>query len=312
MTNYDALYNKLLREIIETGNVKEARSGKVRSIFGVCMEFDLSEGLPILTTKRVYYKGIIHELLWFLKGDTNIKYLVENNVHIWDDDAYRWFCSFYDEIPMSKEEFLDNVLKSRQTWVKDKKINIFKRYIFGDLGDIYGKSWRSFGVNGVDQIKNIINTLKTDPDNRRMLCVAFNPDVADNVALPPCHTMFQFYTRKLDNGRRELSCMFNMRSNDICCGNPYNITQYAILTYIIANICDMEVGKLLYVGGDVHIYENHIEGAMEQLSRSGSDIQPKLLIKRKLDDIDDLKYDDFEIVDYHPDKPIKYELNVGM
>ena len=311
MTQYDSLYNQLLSDVIEFGSDKDTRSGKVKSIFGYYMDLDLRNGLPLLTTKKVYYKGIIHELLWFLRGDTNIRYLVDNNVHIWDDDAYRWFCSFYDETPMAKEAFIENVKKSKQVWVKDKKRNIYRRYTFGDLGPIYGESWRSFGSNNVDQIKSIINTLKTDPDNRRMLCVAFNPDVVDEVALPCCHTMFQFYTRLLDNGKRELSCMFHMRSNDVCCGNPYNITQYAILTYIIANICDMEVGELKYFGGDVHIYENHIENAKIQMNRVGSDIQPKLLIKRKLDNIDDLRYDDFEIIDYYPDDAIKYELNVG-
>ena len=397
MNNVDKQYLALMQDILENGTHTQTRAGEVLSVFGRMMQFDLNEGFPLLTTKKVFYKGIIHELLWFLKGDTNIKYLVDNNVHIWDDDAYRWFKSldfksykvndpeciegFYkldrcvfelDELncrfsitndkeeevilydigefnnqTMEKEYFINTFVKGgaklkRKFVYNDRVIREDIIYTFGDLGPVYGKQWRGFGKKNVDQIKNIIDTLKNNPDDRRMLCTAFNPDVLDEVALPPCHVMFQFYTRELthqerftwlqENGdnkydewksttketldelnvpKRELSISFSMRSNDFCVGNPYNISQYSLLCHIIANICNMTVGTLTYFGGDVHIYTNHIEQAKEQLNRKGSDELPKLNVKRKLEAIDDIEYDDFEIVGYNPDPPIKYQLNVG-
>lgn len=431
MNNVDKQYLALMQEVLEKGSLKHTRAGDTLSVFGKSMEFNLQEGFPLLTTKKVFYKGIIHELLWFLKGDTNIKYLVDNGIHIWDDDAYRWFksldfksykvndpeciegmykldrCVFeldelksiytlwepasklsateyiplreYDEKEfkeLTKEEFLDFVQRGvqiRRTFIfEDGKLLDTTRiiYTFGDLGPVYGKQWRSFGFSNVDQINNIINSLKSNPDDRRMLCTAFNPDVLDEVALPPCHVMFQFYTRELDDDeritiwykkhnlndevfdfektgltehtkeyrlfgdyfyyktltkkelidiinseydipKRELSLSFSMRSNDFCVGNPYNVAEYGLLCHIIANICNMTVGKLIFFGGDIHIYTNHIEQAKEQLKREGSDKLPTLIVKRKLESIDDITIDDFEIKDYHSDPAIKYQLNVG-
>ena len=426
MNNVDKQYLDILKDIIDNGVWKNTRSGNVKSVFGRTMRFNLSEGLPLLTTKKVFTKGIIYELLWFLKGDTNIKYLVDNNVHIWDDDAFRWFKTldfkylereepYYDkednkthigvhgcykldycifdledniensytivlnndiqnEISVTiedlknitKEQFIDYVKKN--AWIhrydihQGRKVSDKKIYQFGDLGEIYGKQWRNYGISGKDQIANIINTLKTNPDDRRMVLNAWNPDVLDNIALPACHMFATFWTRELtkeerfnilleknnndeiivankigelcgdDNANfdnnslkdkfnkllekeniptRELSCSFTMRSNDFCCGNPYNICQYAFLTYMFCEICNMKPGELIYIGNDVHIYENHIEQAEEQISRKGSDIIPKLSFKRKINDIDDFTYEDFVISDYHPDAPIKYPLNVG-
>lgn len=426
MNNVDKQYLDILKDIIDNGVWKNTRSGRVKSVFGRTMRFNLNEGLPLLTTKKVFTKGIIYELLWFLKGDTNIKYLVDNNVHIWDDDAFRWFktldfkylereepyyneednkphidvhgyykldyCIFdlEDDIENSytivlnndiqneisvtiedlknitKEQFIDYVKKN--AWIhrydihQGRKVSDKKIYQFGDLGEIYGKQWRNYGISGKDQIANIINTLKTNPDDRRMVLSAWNPDVLDNIALPACHMFATFWTRELtyqerfnilleknnndeiivankigelcgdDNANfdnnslkdkfnkllekeniptRELSCSFTMRSNDWCCGNPYNICQYAFLTYMFCEICNMKPGELIYIGNDVHIYENHIEQAEEQISRKGSDIIPKLSFKRKINDIDDFTYEDFVISDYHPDAPIKYPLNVG-
>lgn len=426
MNNVDKQYLDILKDIIDNGVWKNTRSGNVKSVFGRTMRFNLSEGLPLLTTKKVFTKGIIYELLWFLKGDTNIKYLVDNNVHIWDDDAFRWFKTldfkylereepYYDkednkthigvhgcykldycifdledniensytiilnndiqnEISVTiedlknitKEQFIDYVKKN--AWIhrydihQGRKVSDKKIYQFGDLGEIYGKQWRNYGISGKDQIANIINTLKTNPDDRRMVLNAWNPDVLDNIALPACHMFATFWTRELtyqerfnilleknnndeiivankigelcgdDNANfdnnslkdkfnkllekeniptRELSCSFTMRSNDWCCGNPYNICQYAFLTYMFCEICNMKPGELIYIGNDVHIYENHIEQAEEQISRKGSDIIPKLSFKRKINDIDDFTYEDFVISDYHPDAPIKYPLNVG-
>lgn len=426
MNNVDKQYLDILKDIIDNGVWKNTRSGRVKSVFGRTMRFNLNEGLPLLTTKKVFTKGIIYELLWFLKGDTNIKYLVDNNVHIWDDDAFRWFKTldfkylereepYYDEEDnkthidvhgyykldycifdleddiensytivlnndiqneisvtiedlknITKEQFIDYVKKN--AWIhrydihQGRKVSDKKIYQFGDLGEIYGKQWRNYGISGKDQIANIINTLKTNPDDRRMVLNAWNPDVLDNIALPACHMFATFWTRELtyqerfnilleknnndeiivankigelcgdDNANfdnnslkdkfnkllekeniptRELSCSFTMRSNDFCCGNPYNICQYAFLTYMFCEICNMKPGELIYIGNDVHIYENHIEQAEEQISRKGSDIIPKLSFKRKINDINDFTYEDFVISDYHPDAPIKYPLNVG-
>ena len=431
MNNVDKQYLDILKDIIDNGVWKNTRSGNVKSVFGRTMRFNLNEGLPLLTTKKVFTKGIIYELLWFLKGDTNIKYLVDNNVHIWDDDAFRWFktldfkylereepyyteednktrigihgyykldyCIFdlEDDIENSytivlnndiqneisvtiedlknitKEQFIDYVKKN--AWIhrydihQGRKVSDKKIYQFGDLGEIYGKQWRNYGISGKDQIANIINTLKTNPDDRRIVLNAWNPDVLDNIALPACHMFATFWTRELTKEERigiwfnkhnlneeifnndkfeshsenyylfkqyfhektitadelikkieneniptrELSCSFTMRSNDFCCGNPYNICQYAFLTYMFCEICNMKPGELIYIGNDVHIYENHIEQAEEQISRKGSDIIPKLSFKRKINDIDDFTYEDFVISDYHPDAPIKYPLNVG-
>jgi thymidylate synthase len=215
MNNVDKQYLNLLKDIIDNGYDKNTRAGKVKSVFGRMLSFNLKEGFPLLTTKKVFTKGIIHELLWFLMGDTNIKYLVNNNVHIWDDDAYRYYLQLIDEhndicelygsksptyASLTKEEFITNVIKQNQIIIFKKTSGLYTciNYTFGDLGDVYGKSWRNFGIKNVDQIQNIVNTLRNNPDDRRMLCIAYNPDVLEDVALPPCHVMFQFYTRELN------------------------------------------------------------------------------------------------------------------
>lgn len=404
MNEVDKQYIQLLSDIMDNGVEKDTRAGKVKSLFGVLKEFDISKTVPLITTKKVFTRGIIHELLWFLQrpynshGSMNIEYLIRNGVHIWDDDAYRWFkneisnkqsdikdilvCVVDDEkYPDNKPTYeywieRDSKIKD-QDWLKNitkeeflelvlQKVEIkfgwAYSYRFGDLGPIYGKQWRNFGDNGVDQIQNIIDTLKTNPNDRRMLCVAFNPDQLDDMALPPCHVMFQFYTRELSRDERmnifnkrylegripkkwyewfneyskdvkegedvalpvdgsdydiaeipkyALSCMFNMRSNDVCCGTPFNWMQYTILTYMVANIVNMVPDKLIYTVGDCHIYLNHMDGIKEQLLRKGSDISPKLIIHGKHSCFNDFKYEDFEIVDYHPDPIIKFPLNVG-
>lgn len=229
MNNVDKQYLDLCTDILHNGATKNTRSGDVKSVFGRQLRFDLTEGLPILTTKKVYTKGIIHELLWFLRGNTNIKYLVENNVHIWDGDAYRYYCekvkthneileyfnekyketksSAYNVYPWYQhietepiETFLKNVLERKSIFLNDKpyyfEVSQYN-YTYGDLGKVYGKQWRAFGHPQVDQIRNLIETLKTNPDDRRMVCVAFNPSDVKEMALPPCHVMFQLYTKPI-------------------------------------------------------------------------------------------------------------------
>lgn len=215
MNSIDKQYLDLLQDILSNGYKKVTRAGETLSLFGKQLRINLNDGFPLLTTKKMFTKGIIYELLWFLKGDTNIKYLIDNNVNIWTDDAYRYYLqliNFHNEIcepygtklpvymTLSKEEFITSV-KNEDKFIVLRKVNSLLtciEYKFGDLGDVYGKSWRNFGTKGVDQIQNIINTLINNPDDRRMLCIAYNPDVADDVALPPCHVMFQFYTRELN------------------------------------------------------------------------------------------------------------------
>lgn len=227
MNSVDKQYQDLLKNILENGNIKKDRTGTgTKSIFGTYMKIDLRKGFPLLTTKKMFTKGIIYELLWFLKGNTNIKYLVDNGVNIWNDDAYRWYCKLanqynYDLLtllsggtfeqcecnkPLSKDEFMFYVKQGRETPINVHQNEFILpstfKYTFGDLGDVYGKQWRRFGESNTDQIQNIINTLQTNPDDRRMLCIAYNPDVLNEVALPPCHVLFQFYTRELSNTER--------------------------------------------------------------------------------------------------------------
>lgn len=219
MNSIDKQYLDLLQDILSNGYKKVTRAGETLSLFGKQLRINLNDGFPLLTTKKMFTKGIIYELLWFLKGDTNIKYLIDNNVNIWTDDAYRYYLqliNFHNEIcepygtklpvymPLSKEEFITS-MKNEDKFIVLRKVNSLLtciEYKFGDLGDVYGKSWRNFGTKGVDQIQNIIDTLINNPDDRRMLCIAYNPDVADDVALPPCHVMFQFYTRELSTKER--------------------------------------------------------------------------------------------------------------
>ena len=357
MNKVDKVYIDLLNDIMERGKEKNTRAGEVLSVFGRQLRFDLKEGFPLLTTKKVFMKGITHELLWFLQrsynshGSMNIEYLVRNGVHIWDDDAYRWFkteiaegfskrpltnefmiCTNDDECINTRnkptyEYWIENELRHRDVeWLKNitkeefidltlQRVEIhgswMSVYRFGDLGPIYGRQWRAFGHNYIDQIQGIINTLKTNPNDRRMLCLAFNPDQLDDMALPPCHVMMQFYTREIEPGKYGLSCMWTQRSVDVCCGLPFNIASYALLTHMIAHIVGMIPDELVGSLGDCHIYKNHIDGVNEQLTREGSEILPKLIIKRNVGSIEDFRYDDFDIRGYNPDPPIKYQLNVG-
>lgn len=343
MNSLDSHYVSLLEKIIADGTVKETRSGLVKSIFGYQIRIKLSDGFPLLTTKKMYYNGIIHELLWFLSGSTNIKYLVDNNVHIWDDDAYRYYKSIHDmmalEFPelkvMTKDEFISNIRKGGDDWYK----SMFN-YRLGDLGNVYGKQWRSWssydGASSFDQIGDIITKLKNTPDDRRIILSSWNVADLGKMALPPCHVMCQFYTREISlenrmniyvNGvkpqshedldklgvpKRELSCMFFCRSQDVPLGTPFNIASYALLTHMIAQVTNMTVGELIYNGGDCHIYMNQMDGVMEQLCRDPHKYSlPALWLNPNIKHIDDFTFNDVKIVGYESYPAIKMPLSVG-
>ena len=249
-------YLELLERVLQTGVKREDRTGTgTLSVFGHQMRFDLGKGFPVLTTKKLHLKSIIHELLWFLSGDTNIRYLKENGVSIWDE------------------------------WADEK----------GDLGPVYGKQWRSWETTSgahIDQIKQLVAQLKDNPDSRRHIVTAWNPAEVENMALPPCHCLFQFYIAK-----GKLSCQLYQRSADIFLGVPFNIASYALLTHMLAQACDLVPGDFVHTLGDAHLYLNHIDQAKTQLMRKPG-VLPTIKVNPEKKDIFDFVYDDFELVDY--------------
>ena len=291
-------YLDLLTRIKTEGAVKTDRTGTgTKSVFGHQMRFDLSQGFPLLTTKKVFLKGIIHELLWFLNGDTNIKYLVDNGVHIWDNDAYRYYnelCVKEGVLPVTMEEFL----RAAQEGI-DSPIDGYK---FGDLNHVYGYQWRSWPrPNGeaIDQIQQAVELIKHNPDSRRIIVSAWNVADVEKMALPPCHTLFQFYVA---DGK--LSCMLYQRSADTFLGVPFNIASYALLTMMMAQVCGLEAGEFVHTLGDTHLYLNHFEQVDEQLSRTPRTL-PKMKINPNVKSIFDFKYEDFELEGYDPYPTIK-------
>src|SRR4051812_5744761 len=259
----------LVKHIIEKGTDKSDRTGTgTRSVFGYQFRFDLNKGFPLVTTKKCHVKSIIYELLWFLKGDTNISYLKEHNVKIWDE------------------------------WADEN----------GDLGPVYGKQWRSWeGAGGVeiDQVKELIAQLKTNPDSRRMIISAWNVADLPRMKLMPCHCLFQFYTSPpAENGKRKLSCQLYQRSADIFLGVPFNIASYALFTLMIAQVCDMEPGEFVHSFGDVHLYSNHFEQAKLQLTRTPFAL-PQMKMNPAVKDIFDFKFEDFELLNYESHPGIK-------
>ena len=291
-------YLDLLKKIKEEGVVKSDRTGTgTRSIFGYQMRFDLSEGFPLLTTKRVFLKGVIHELLWFLAGDTNIKYLVDNGVHIWDNDAYRFYkelCAKHNVEPISMEEFLAAAQQQTPSPIEG--------YAYGNLNHVYGYQWRSWGKpdgTAIDQIKEVIHTIKHNPDSRRMIVSAWNVADVEDMALPPCHVLFQFYVA---NGK--LSCQLYQRSADTFLGVPFNIASYALLTMMIARECGLEAGEFVHTLGDTHLYLNHMEQVDEQLSREPRAL-PKMHLNSEVKSVFDFKYEDFTLEGYDPHPTIK-------
>jgi thymidylate synthase len=266
-------YHDLLQHVLETGNQKGDRTGTgTKSVFGYQMRFDLSEGFPMVTTKKLHLKSIIYELLWFLKGDTNIDYLKENGVRIWNE------------------------------WADEK----------GNLGPVYGHQWRNWNSEEIDQIKEVVATLKDNPNSRRMLISAWNPSVlpdtsksfSENVAngkaaLPPCHAFFQFYVA---DGK--LSCQLYQRSADIFLGVPFNIASYALFTMMMAQACGYAAGDFIHTFGDAHIYNNHMDQVALQLSRDPKPL-PKMVLNPEIKNIFDFKFEDFTLVDYNPHPHIK-------
>jgi thymidylate synthase len=253
-------YLDLMQKILDEGVEKSDRTGTgTKSIFGHQMHFDLSEGFPLVTTKKIHLKSIIHELIWFLKGSTNIKYLKENRVSIWDE------------------------------WADES----------GELGPVYGAQWRSWpnpGKEPIDQITNLIDGLKNDPDSRRHIVSGWNPTLIDQMALPPCHTLFQFYVA---NGN--LSCQLYQRSADVFLGVPFNIASYALLTHMVAQVCELKPYRFVHTLGDAHLYLNHLDQANLQLTRDPKSL-PRLKLNKEVKEISDFKYEDIEILDYefHP------------
>ena len=291
-------YLELLSRIKNEGIVKSDRTGTgTRSVFGHQMRFDLAEGFPLLTTKKVFLKGIIHELLWFLAGDTNIKYLVDNGVHIWDNDAYRYYgelCLAHNIAPISKEEFLLAASEQRPSPIES--------YAYGDLNHVYGYQWRSWPKdNGeaIDQIKQVLETIKHNPDSRRMIVSAWNVAEVEDMALPPCHVLFQFYVA---NGK--LSCQLYQRSADTFLGVPFNIASYALLTMMIAQECGLQAGEFVHTLGDTHLYLNHMEQVDEQLSRTPRKL-PTMRINPDVKSVFDFRYEDFTLEGYDPYPAIK-------
>ncbi|WIF89179.1 thymidylate synthase [Acholeplasma laidlawii] len=280
-------YLDLARHIMENGTLKSDRTGTgTKSIFGYQMFFDLKDGFPLLTTKKTFLKGIIHELLWFIKGDTNIKYLVDNNVGIWTDWPYKNYMNSSDYQGESIKEFSDKIRQSVEFAEK-----------WGDLGPVYGSQWRNF--NGVDQIEYIINTLKTNPDSRRMVLSAWNPAEIGQMMLPPCHTLIQFYV--VDN---KLSLQLYQRSGDVFLGIPFNIASYALFLMMVAQVTGFELGSFVHTIGDAHIYTNHFDQINLQLTRTPRRL-PILKINKSITRLEDFKYEDFELIDYDPYPPIK-------
>ena len=285
-------YLDFLKHILAQGSDKEDRTqtGTI-STFGYQMRFDLSEGFPLLTTKRVHLKSIIHELLWFISGDTNIKYLVDNDVKIWND----WPYDSYTKLPEYKGETMEEFVQK----IKEDE-EFAKKY--GNLGPVYGYEWRHFeGDNGVykDQLAWVIEEIKKNPDSRRLIVNSWQAAYIERMALPPCHTMFQFYVK--DN---KLSCQLYQRSADAFLGIPFNIASYALLTMMVAQVCGLGLGEFIHTIGDAHIYSNHIEQVNRQLAREPRKL-PTMKINPEVKNIEDFKFEDFELVGYDPHKGIK-------
>lgn len=280
MSTADETYAALQRRVMDRGVDRSDRTGTgTRSLFGHQSRYDLREGFPLLTTKRVHFNSVVTELLWFLRGDTNTEYLHEHGCRIWDE------------------------------WADEH----------GDLGPVYGLQWRSWmvadedsrqGLTTIDQIAQVIESIKADPYSRRHIVSAWNPAEVEDMALPPCHLLFQFYVEPVADGPDRLSCQLYQRSADVFLGVPFNIASYALLTHMIAQVCGLDVGEFVHTLGDAHIYSNHFEQVEEQLMRVGRDAPTLLLLRDGVMDIDAFTHDDILLVNYDPHAPIKAQVAV--
>lgn len=331
----DVSYLELLQKILNKETAKEDRTGTgTKSIFGHQMRFDLTKGFPLLTTKKIYLKSVIYELLWFLQGSTNIEYLAQNGVRIWDDwpfDAYKKSKDYRGETIREFSEKIATNTKFAKQW--------------GELGPVYGHQWRSWPTRDgktIDQIANLIKTLKNNPDSRRMIVSAWNVADIDDMALPPCHCFFQFYTEIIPLAQRKamycykhekaleyaenmtqealdtdgiskrfLDCQLYQRSSDVFLGVPFNIASYPLFTMMVAQVVGMRARDFVWTSGDTHLYLNHLEHAELQLSRK-DDIRPmpKMILNPKVQNLEDFKFEDFELKDYDPHPHIKAEVSV--
>ncbi|MCX7610322.1 MAG: thymidylate synthase [Ignavibacterium sp.] len=312
MNHVDTQYIQLAKDILQNGIFRDDRTGTGRiSLFGKQMRFDLTKSFPLLTTKKVPFRLVVEELLWFLSGDTNVKTLIDKNVHIWNQDAYRFYKqkAQKENIPvLSYEEYIEKIKTDKLFSIK-----------YGDLGPIYGKQWRSWTTNEyeidehtdylkektIDQIQKVIYEIKHNPSSTRLIVSSWNVSDLDKMALPPCHTMFQFY---VSNGY--LHCQLFQRSADLFLGVPFNIASYSLLLLLIAEECNLKAGEFIHTFGDVHIYRNHVDAIKEQISREPKEL-PTLQFNKK-PSIFDYTYEDFQLINYNPHPPIKGVLSVGL
>lgn len=313
-------YIEMIEHVFMHGQAREDRTGTgTKEVFGYQTRYDLSQGFPLLTTKDMedLFPKIFHELMWFLKGDTNIKYLVDRGVNIWNADAYRWYRQRTDTkspikpTPMSQKEFIQKIKDDERFAEK-----------WGDLGRIYGKQWTDFGghdwiepidhdvewVSGINQIQQVIEEIKNNPNSRRLIVSAWNPYDMEGMALPPCHVLIQFYVH---NGK--LSCQLYQRSADLFLGVPFNIASYALLTHMIAYMTELEVGEFIHTFGCLHIYNNHEEQMREQMKREPKKL-PQLLMypEREINDITEFELEDFELVGYNAHGKLTGKVSVGL
>lgn len=293
-------YHDLMQHILDHGVEKHDRTGTgTISVFGHQMRFNLQEGFPLVTTKKVHLKSIIHELLWFLNGDTNIRYLVQNKVNIWNEWPYQSY--------LRQNELEEQYPKHSEAWklhmkefVERVKEDADFAAQYGELGPVYGRQWRDF--EGIDQIAQLVEDIKRNPDSRRLIVSAWNPKeipVMAKSGLPPCHTLFQFYVAE-----GKLSCQLYQRSADVFLGVPFNIASYALLTMMVAQVCDLAYGDFVHTFGDAHLYSNHMEQTKEQLSREFRPL-PTMKINPEVKDLFGFKFEDFELVGYDPHPAIR-------
>lgn len=293
-------YHDLLQHILDHGTIKGDRTGTgTRSVFGYQMRFNLQEGFPLMTTKRVHWKSVVHELIWFIRGDTNLRYLVQNGVRIWNEWPFRHYLEsngLTEQYPQHSPEWKEEMKR----FVERIKTEADFAAKWGELGPVYGRQWRNF--SGIDQLAGVIDSIKNNPDSRRHIVTAWNPvDIPEmaKAGLPPCHTIFQFYVAE---GR--LSCQLYQRSADVFLGVPFNIASYALLTQLVARECGLAVGDFVHTLGDAHLYSNHLEQAMEQLSRTPRAL-PQVQCKDDAPGIFEISYDDILLLNYDPMPSIK-------